>query len=77
VARIPDWIPPGGDPIDEKLDIGPDNSRLEWLSSLSDRDDPLAILVRCEELDDEAGEPRGTHLEMYYAHHKALKGERK
>lgn len=56
------WSP---DPLDNKADIGPYNQYLELLKELRDMDDPLAIIIRCEEIDLDEGRPHGTSLELY------------
>lgn len=53
------------DPLDNSRRVGHDNELMEWLESLHDTDDPVAIIMRCEETDAEEGREPGTTLELY------------
>lgn len=54
------------DPLDNRQDIGPNNEFMELLEELQDADDPLVIIIRCEQTDQKEGRAIGTTLQMYF-----------
>jgi len=55
-------------PLDVAHGFGPDDMFFEIFEALQNSNDPLVIILECEEADEIEGWAVGTSLELYYTH---------
>jgi hypothetical protein len=63
-------------PLDVAHGFGPDDILFDLFEELQNPDDPLCILCRCEEIDENEGWTAGTALELYLCSHDKYHYER-